>query len=76
MHSAPKVKDLKDAETNLELVDPFKWYQFASIYDSVQTLILSVFDKKESRQPLTLYTSFHDLINVYSRKSGVDSLRG
>ena len=25
MHSASKVKDLKDAETNLELVDPFKY---------------------------------------------------
>ena len=25
MHSAPKVKDLKIAETNLELVDPFKY---------------------------------------------------
>ena len=24
--------------------------------------------KKESLQPLTLYTSFHDLINVYSRQ--------
>ena len=39
MHSAPKVKDLKDAETNLEFVDPFKypWHQFAAIYDSMQT---------------------------------------
>ena len=35
MHSAPKVKDLKDAETSLALVEPFK-YQFASIYDNVQ----------------------------------------
>ena len=25
MHSAPKVKYLKDAETNLELVNPFKY---------------------------------------------------
>ena len=25
MYSAPKVKDLKDAKTNLELVDPFKY---------------------------------------------------
>ena len=31
---------------------------------------------KESLQPLTLYTSFHDLINVYSRRSGADSPRG
>ena len=39
MHSAPKVKDLKDAETNLELVHSFKYpvYQFAPIYDSVIT---------------------------------------
>ena len=28
---------------------------------------------KESLQPLTLYTSFHDLINVYSRRSGADN---
>ena len=28
---------------------------------------------KESLQPLTLYTSFHDLINVYSRRSGTDN---
>ena len=32
--------------------------------------------KKESVQPLTLYTSFHDLINVYSRRSGADKPRG
>ena len=31
-------------------------------------------DKNESIQPLTLYTSFHDLINVYSRRSGTDNL--
>ena len=39
MHSAPYVKGLKDAETNLELVDPLiiQRYQFASLYDSVQT---------------------------------------
>ena len=30
----------------------------------------------ESLQPLTLYTPFHDLINVYSRRSGADSTRG
>ena len=27
-------------------------------------------------QPLTLYTSFHDLINVYSHRSGADNPRG
>ena len=31
--------------------------------------------KKESLQPLTLYTSFHDLINVYSRRSGAENPR-
>ena len=31
--------------------------------------------EKESFQPLTLYTSFHDLINVYSRRSGADNPR-
>ena len=31
---------------------------------------------KESLQPLTLHTSFHDLINVYSRRSGADNPRG
>ena len=31
---------------------------------------------KESLQSLTLYTSFHDLINVYSRRSGADNPRG
>ena len=31
---------------------------------------------KESLQPLTLYTSFHDLINVFSRRSGADNSRG
>ena len=31
---------------------------------------------KESLQPLTLYTSFHKLINVYSRRSGADNPRG
>ena len=32
--------------------------------------------KNESLQPLTLYTTFHDLINVYSRRSGADNPRG
>ena len=32
--------------------------------------------QKESLQPLTLYTSFHDLINVYSHRSGADNPRG
>ena len=31
---------------------------------------------KKSLQPLTLYTSFHDLINVYSRRSMADNLQG
>ena len=31
---------------------------------------------KESLQSLTLYTSFHDLINVYSHRSGADNPRG
>ena len=31
---------------------------------------------KESLQSLTLYTSFHDLINVYRRRSGADNPRG
>ena len=33
-------------------------------------------DYKESLQPLTLYTSIHDLINVYSHRSGADKPRG
>ena len=37
------------------------------------TMIICCKFKKESLQPLTLYTSFHDLINVYSRKSGADN---
>ena len=32
--------------------------------------------KKKNLQHLTLYTSFHDLINVYSRRSGPDIPRG
>ena len=32
--------------------------------------------KKTPFQPLTLYTPFYDLINVYSRRSGADNLRG
>ena len=31
---------------------------------------------KEFLQPLTLYTSFHDSINVYSCRSGADNSRG
>ena len=31
---------------------------------------------KRISSTLTLYTSFHDLINVYSRKSGADNPRG
>ena len=32
--------------------------------------------QKESLQPLTVYKSFHDLINVYSHRSGPDNPRG
>ena len=32
--------------------------------------------QKEFLQPLTLYTSFQDLINVYSHRSGADNPRG
>ena len=32
--------------------------------------------EKESLHPLNLYTSFHDLINVYSPMSGTDNPRG
>ena len=32
--------------------------------------------QKQSLQPLTLYTSFHDLINVYSHRSGPDNPKG
>ena len=32
--------------------------------------------RKESLQPLTLYTSFHDLIHEYSRRSGADNPKG
>ena len=31
---------------------------------------------KESLHPPTLYKSFHDLINVYSHRSGADNPRG
>ena len=34
------------------------------------------YNLKESLQSLTLYTSFHDLINVYSHRSGADYPRG
>ena len=56
MHAASKVKDLKDAETNLELVDPFKWCQFVSIYDSVQTLsYLSSTNNSENTNQINIY---------------------
>ena len=32
--------------------------------------------QKKSLQPLTSYTSFHDLVNVYSHRSGADNLQG
>ena len=31
---------------------------------------------KERVKPLSLYTSFHDLINVYNRRPGGDNPRG
>ena len=37
--------------------------------------IVICYKSLESLQPLTLYTSFHDLINVYSRRSGADNPR-
>ena len=40
------------------------------------TMVICCKLKKESLQSLTLYTSFHDLINVYSRRSGTDNPRG
>ena len=43
---------------------------------SLITMIICCKLKKESLQPLTLYTSFHDLINVYSCRSGTGNPRG
>ena len=40
------------------------------------TMVICCNLKQEYLQPLTLYTSFHDLINVYSRRSGTDNPRG
>ena len=40
------------------------------------TMVICCKFTKESLQPLTLYTSFHDLINVYSRRWGADNPRG
>ena len=40
------------------------------------TMVICCKLKTESLQPLTLYTSFHDLINVYSRWSGTDNPSG
>ena len=40
------------------------------------TVVICCKFKKKFLQPLTLYTSFHDLINVYSHRSGVDNPRG
>ena len=40
------------------------------------TMVICCKFKKESLQPLTLYTSFHDLINVYIHRSGADNPRG
>ena len=39
-------------------------------------LWLFVAISKTLLQPLTLYISFHDLINVYSRRSGADNPKG
>ena len=36
----------------------------------------SVASLKESLQPLALYISFHDLMHVYSCRSGADNPRG
>ena len=40
------------------------------------TMVICCKFTKNPFQPLTLYTSFHDLINVYSRRSGADNPRG
>ena len=40
------------------------------------TMVICCKFKKESHQPLTLYTSFHVLLNVYSCMSGADNPKG
>ena len=40
------------------------------------TMVICCKFKKNLFQPLTLYTSFHDLIKVYCRRSGADNPRG
>ena len=39
-------------------------------------MVISCKFKKNLFNLLILYTSFHDLINVYSRRSGADNPRG
>ena len=48
------------------------WYQ----QEGLITMVICCKFKKKSLQFLTLYTSFHDLINVYSWRSGPDNPRG
>ena len=50
--------------------------KFLCQQEGLITMVICCKFKKESLQPLTLYTSFHDLIHVYSPRSGADNHRG
>ena len=50
--------------------------KFLRQQEGLITMVICCNFKKESLQPLTLYTSFHDLIHVYSPRSGADNHRG
>ena len=52
------------------------WGQNFDVNRKASSLWSFVAGLKKSLQPLTLYTSFHDLINVYSRTSGADNPQG
>ena len=50
--------------------------KFSCQQESLITMVICCKFKKKYRQALTLDTSFHDLINVYSCRSGADNSRG
>ena len=50
--------------------------KFLNQQEGLITMVICCNLKKKPLQSLTLYTSFHDLINVYSCRSGADNPRG
>ena len=76
MLKSPDIEEKKFKHSPWAGADNLLGAKFLCQQEGLITMVIYCKFKKESLQPQTLSTSFHDLINVYSRRSGADNPRG